>query len=55
MKLPRISVIIPALNEAASIGLVIEDIPAGCASEIMGVDNGQPMALQKLPGRQAPA
>ena len=40
MKLPRISVIIPALNEAASIGHVIQDIPSGLASEIIVVDNG---------------
>ena len=38
--LPRISVIIPALNEAASIGLVIGDIPPGLVSEIIVVDNG---------------
>jgi glycosyltransferase involved in cell wall biosynthesis len=37
---PRISVIIPALNEAASIGLVIRDIPPGLAAEIIVVDNG---------------
>jgi glycosyltransferase involved in cell wall biosynthesis len=37
---PRISVIIPALNEAASIGRVVQDIPPGLVSEIIVVDNG---------------
>lgn len=37
---PRISVIIPALNEAASIGLVIGDIPPDLATDIIVVDNG---------------
>jgi glycosyltransferase involved in cell wall biosynthesis len=37
---PRMSVIIPALNEAASIGLVVRDIPPGLAAEIIVVDNG---------------
>jgi glycosyltransferase involved in cell wall biosynthesis len=37
---PKISVIIPALNEQDSIGLVIRDIPKDVADEIIVVDNG---------------
>jgi glycosyltransferase involved in cell wall biosynthesis len=37
---PKISVIIPALNEEDSIGLVIRDIPKDLADEIIVVDNG---------------
>ena len=37
---PRITVIIPALNEAASISRVIRDIPQSMVSEIIVVDNG---------------
>ncbi|MFI5323420.1 MAG: glycosyltransferase family 2 protein [Thermodesulfobacteriota bacterium] len=37
---PRIFVIIPALNEEASIGKVIADIPRELVSEILVVDNG---------------
>ena len=36
---PRISVIIPAHNEAESIGLVISEIPAGLVAEIVVVNN----------------
>jgi len=36
----RISVIIPALNEEQSIGLVIRAIPAGLGCEVIVVDNG---------------
>ncbi len=36
----RVSVIIPALNEQDSIGLVIRDIPAHLVAEIIVVDNG---------------
>jgi glycosyltransferase involved in cell wall biosynthesis len=36
----RVSVIIPALNEQDSIGLVIRDIPKHIVSEIIVVDNG---------------
>lgn len=36
----RVSVIIPALNEQASIGLVIRDIPKRLVNEIIVVDNG---------------
>jgi glycosyltransferase involved in cell wall biosynthesis len=39
-KKPKISVIIPALNEQNSIGLVIRDIPKDIADEIIVVDNG---------------
>jgi len=37
---PRIFVIIPALNEEASIGKVIADIPGDIVSEIIITDNG---------------
>jgi glycosyltransferase involved in cell wall biosynthesis len=36
----NVSVIIPAFNEERSIGLVIDEIPAGSVSEILVVDNG---------------
>jgi glycosyltransferase involved in cell wall biosynthesis len=36
----RVSVIIPALNEAASIGRVLDAIPRALVSEILVVDNG---------------
>ncbi|MFC2038187.1 glycosyltransferase family 2 protein [Chloroflexota bacterium] len=36
----KISVIIPAFNEEASIGRVISDIPAKLAAEVVVVDNG---------------
>jgi hypothetical protein len=51
---PRISVIIPALNEAASIGLVIENIPKGLISEIIVVDNGSTDSTAEI-ARQAGA
>lgn len=36
---PRVSVIIPAHNEAQAIGLVLAEIPAGVAQEVIVVDN----------------
>ncbi|RZL16807.1 MAG: glycosyltransferase [Hymenobacter sp.] len=36
---PRIGVLIPAHNEALSIGLVLGEIPAGLAQEVVVVDN----------------
>jgi glycosyltransferase involved in cell wall biosynthesis len=36
----RISVVIPTLNEAASIGRVLGDLPAGLVSEVIVVDGG---------------
>ncbi len=36
---PRISVIIPAHNEANAIGLVLAEIPAGLVQEVIVVDN----------------
>jgi glycosyltransferase involved in cell wall biosynthesis len=38
--LPRIVVIIPALNEAAAIGQVIEEIPRDLAARVIVCDNG---------------
>lgn len=37
---PRIAVVIPALNEESSIGLVIHAIPRSLVAEIIVVDNG---------------
>ncbi len=37
---PKISVVIPALNEEGSIGLVLNDIPRNIVKEIIVVDNG---------------
>ncbi len=37
---PKISVIIPALNEEESIGLVLRDIPEDVVNEVIVVDNG---------------
>ncbi|MCX5904033.1 MAG: glycosyltransferase family 2 protein [Proteobacteria bacterium] len=37
---PKISVIIPVLNEQDAIGLVIRDIPKDVADEVIVVDNG---------------
>ena len=39
MPQPRISVIIPAHNEAKAIGLVLAEIPAGLVREVVVVDN----------------
>ena len=39
MPQPRINVIIPAHNEAKAIGLVLAEIPAGLAEEVIVVDN----------------
>ena len=39
MPSPRIAVIIPAHNEAKSIGLVVGEIPAGLVQEVVVVDN----------------
>ena len=36
----RISVVIPTLNEGASIGRVLHDLPAGLVSEVIVVDGG---------------
>ena len=40
MPQPRISVIIPVLNEEASIGAVLDDIPSVLNPEVLVVDNG---------------
>jgi glycosyltransferase involved in cell wall biosynthesis len=39
MPQPRISIIIPAHNEAGAIALVLAEIPAGLAQEVIVVDN----------------
>ena len=39
MPQPRVSVIIPAHNEAGAIALVLAEIPAGLAQEVIVVDN----------------
>lgn len=36
----RVSVVIPTLNEAESIGRVLDDLPAGLVSEVIVVDGG---------------
>jgi glycosyltransferase involved in cell wall biosynthesis len=36
----RVSVVIPTLNEGASIGRVLDDLPAGLVSEVIVVDGG---------------
>jgi glycosyltransferase involved in cell wall biosynthesis len=37
---PRVAVIIPCLNEEASIGLVLHDLPMDLVDDIVVVDNG---------------
>ena len=37
---PRIGIVIPALNEEASIARVLDDLPRGLATEVVVVDNG---------------
>jgi glycosyltransferase involved in cell wall biosynthesis len=37
---PRVSLIIPALNEEKSIGSVLNDVPADLVDEVLVVDNG---------------
>jgi glycosyltransferase involved in cell wall biosynthesis len=39
-KVPRISVVIPALNEEAAIASVVDEVPRHLANEIIVVDNG---------------
>jgi glycosyltransferase involved in cell wall biosynthesis len=45
---PTVCVIIPALNEELSIGLVIADIPLGLATKVIVVDNGSTDATARL-------
>jgi glycosyltransferase involved in cell wall biosynthesis len=40
MSVPRISVLIPALNERESIGRVLSDLPGDLLEEVVVVDNG---------------
>ncbi len=37
---PRVGVVIPALNEERSIGMVLRDIPLGIVDQVVVVDNG---------------
>jgi glycosyltransferase involved in cell wall biosynthesis len=37
---PRVAIVMPARNEEASIGLVLDEIPRGLVHEIVVVDNG---------------
>lgn len=39
-KVTRVSVVIPALNEEAAIGSVVDEVPRALAGEIIVVDNG---------------
>ena len=45
--MPRIVVIIPALNEAASIGRVLADIPRGVVAEVVVANNGSTDATRE--------
>lgn len=47
---PEIAVIIPAYNEAASIGRVLADIPKELVSEVIVVDNASSDATAKVAG-----
>ncbi len=40
MSVPRVAVVIPALNEERSIGQVVAALPKECVNEIIVVDNG---------------
>ena len=48
----RVSVIIPARNEAASIGLVLDAIPAACTANVVVVDNGSNDGTAEVAGRR---
>ncbi len=50
----RISVVIPALDEADSIGKVLGDIPDGLADEIVVVDNGSRDDTARVAERMGP-
>ncbi|MFO0984489.1 MAG: glycosyltransferase family 2 protein [Planctomycetota bacterium] len=45
---PRVSVVIPALNEAAAIGLVLAGIPRALVHEVIVVDNGSTDATARV-------
>ena len=49
----RVSVIIPTLNEAASIGQVLSEVPASLVQEVVVVDGGSTdgtRAIAEAPG-----
>jgi glycosyltransferase involved in cell wall biosynthesis len=45
---PRISLIIPALNEAPAIGQVLDSLPSGVYSQVIVVDNGSTDGTGKI-------
>ena len=47
----KILVIIPAFNEAESIGKVVGDIPAGMVQEVVVVNNSSTDETEKMPVR----
>jgi glycosyltransferase involved in cell wall biosynthesis len=47
----RVSVVIPTCNEAASIGLVLADIPAGDVSEVVVVDSNSTDGTPEIAAR----
>ena len=44
---PRITVIIPVFNEAAAIGRVVDEIPAGLAAQVLVIDGGSTDGTQQ--------
>ena len=45
---PRVSVVIPTLNEADAIGAVVREIPRGLAAEIIVADSGSKDGTQRV-------
>ncbi len=48
----RVAVVIPTLNEAGSIGHVLDDIPASLAAEVLVVDGGSTDATREIAARR---